>query len=280
MPNELSAVVRVFQLLIRCLTLLEGKADHTRIGWGAVTYSCAKLFQTLLARITPSLTTITTSPPAARTRLVHEMKPTRGPHTAILTQLLLALLATLEPRGPPIPAQQKLLDSVTYLVLAAVGDAIYVLSFGHARPATIEEEVALDARVREAPSERATVDAVELRCLWSVVKQLLAVTLKFQAAKSVAAGGQTGRSAAARRVGGKLALDVRTRLERTLIRCIWSEDPGDEMEDVLEKPVFKGRLPRQPRGYVLQDTESQDWFFGEMFSLIGWGMLKKRDDEG
>ena len=246
MPNGLLAVVRSFQLLVRCLTLLAGKTDPcTRITWGAVIYSCSKLFQTLLARITPSLTTIMTSPPAARARQTHEKNPTKGPHTAILTQLLLGLLAAIGPHGggAPPPAQQQLLDAATYLVLAAVGDAVYVLSFGHARPETIGEEVALDARVREAPGERAQVDAAELRCLWRAVKQLLAVTQRFQAARSAAATGKTGRSeAAGRSVGGKLALDVRKRLERTLIRCIWSEDQGDEMEDVLERPVFTGEV--------------------------------------
>jgi hypothetical protein len=202
---------------------------------------------------------------------------------AILTQLFLALLATLEPAhqgSSPQPAQQQLLDAVTYLTIAAVGDAVYVLSFGHARPATIREEVALDARVRETPSERARVNAVELRCLWRMVRQVLAVAKAFQVARgAVDARGLARRTVAAGRAsGGKLSLDVRKRLERTLVRCIWREDQGDEMEDVLERPVFKGRLPRLPRGYVLEDTESQYWFFGEMFSLIGWGMLKKRDD--
>jgi hypothetical protein len=283
MPNELTAVVRSFQLLVRCLTLLAGKTDpRSRISWGVVIYSCSKLFHSLLARITPSLTRIMTSPPAARARQPHEKIPIRGLHTAVLTQLFLALIASLGPHGngAPPPVQQQLLDAATYLVLATVGDAIYVLSFGHARPATVREEIALDACVREAPEERATVDAAELRGLWRVVKKLLAVTRGFQAAKSAAARGRVWkRPAAGRNIGGTLTLDVRKRLERTLIRCIWSEDEGDEMEDVLEWPVFKGRMPRLPKGYVLQDTENHGWFFGEMFSLIGWGMLKKRDDE-
>jgi hypothetical protein len=279
MPTGLSGVVASFQLLIRCLTLLAEKTDaRGNRSWGALIYSCSKLFQSLISRITPCLTAIM-SPPAASPTTTRRGPPQRetnqagGPHIAILAQLFHTLLAALEPIQQPSPSPVRaplaqLLEAVTYLVLASVGDALYVLHTGHGRPATIREEIALDALVRRGGA-RARIDEAELQELWRAVKAVLAVTRGFQAARE-------GGAHAGRRGDGMLALDLQKRLERTLVTCIWSNDPGDEMEDVLRRPVFKGRMPNLPKGYVMQD--SQDWFFGEMFSLIGWGMLMRRDE--
>lgn len=266
-PNGLSGVVRSFQILIRCLSLAAGKTEpQTKSRWGAVIYSCSKLFEKLIFRITPSLTAIASLEAAA----LQPCGNTGGSHTSVLTQLFIALLNALEPNNAP---HARLLDAITYLALSAIGDALYVLTSGHGRPASIREEIMLDKAALDAPaSERVRIVQAELANLWRLLKQILAVTLAFQRAKSPQA--ETGKAAG--RSVGKLSLDVRKRLERTLVRCIWRDDPGDEMEDVLQRPVFKGPLPKLPKGYVLQDTE--DWFVGEMFTLLGWKMLKRNGD--
>jgi hypothetical protein len=207
-----------------------------------------------------------------------------------LSNLFLELLTCL---SPTCPAHLNLFEAIAFVVIDRSAELLYNIEFGHARAASISDELKMDestigATPPASPSRQSQNQEIGLACeeakyIFPVLKRIIAMAqLFYQSPEEASKRNPTKPAGASRskttgqnynpKTAAKLSIHVREKLQRTLIDCIWDEhDEGNEFEDSLRKPIFHGPLPQLPKGC----NEGPSWFKGEMWKLLGWEELGK-----
>lgn len=219
------------------------------------------------------------SPPKAKAKQQKQTNIKDNAALNLVTKLLCSIVDGLDPK---LDVHRSLYEGFAYVILKRLGVTLYLLVFGHSRGATIEDEIRTYNEVDEIdeddaepntkgqPLKSAKLQAPYLIHLLSRIMiyapaHLDAVVLTTKGSPRKAVKGS---------MKGALAIDARERLQRTLIRCMFGEEGGedDEFNDCLNMPALKG--PQFPTPKV-KEQEIQEWFKEEVWRLLGWETLSR-----
>ncbi|KAF2397909.1 hypothetical protein EJ06DRAFT_142893 [Trichodelitschia bisporula] len=283
LPPLLRAAARVWTALLTGLSALAaGTTDAEKQAHGAVTHAYCQAFDSMLSTL-------------MRSAAAQAEKGRKHPLPSALTRLLLALLAALDPA--PLAGHPALFEGILSLLLARVGDQLFVLTFGHARGRSVEEDIELGAAAvggdepgaptgepKTGETAEKSVANAKARALLPLLTRALVRADAFLL--PVADGsdrnvkrGRTGKVQTGRlkqKGKGGLATVTRERVQRALVEAVFGEvngfggGLGDEFVERLRRPP----VVTLPAG---QAVEEDGGFLGEVWRLVGWECLGREE---
>jgi hypothetical protein len=187
-----------------------------------------------------------------------------------LTRLVLEILNSL------VVGQDshfELFEAIVWLIFQRCGHAIYILQSGHDSCDTIEEEIEQDRRAVESGKSTLAMEIAETesRYIFVLMKRIKQLA-PYHYNPRTESNGPKHVAHVPKQTTAQLTKDVKDKLQRTLIECIWDEK-YDSCADVIQTPVLKPVALTIPKGYSKDDKYS--WFLKEMWCMFAWEMLGK-----
>lgn len=270
---ELTALTRATGLVMHYLAELSKVEGHLK-AIGPLVYSCTTLYQTLLDVIMSA-----TAKSQSKSKRSSKQKGTGMVKPKLLDTTAKLFLDLIDLWDTSSAGNFQLFEAVLYLVTERVGALVYIFNFSHEQPATIFEELEMDQLHHDPNFGEPTIREnalFEAKYIHPIFKRLLILAPHFYQAKAnhFPASAKPANTPGKKLTLSRLPLDAKMKLQETLVKCIWNEERGHgQIMECLSKPVLKGNLPTLPRGH----GENKNWFLDEVWKLVGWDVLKKRD---
>lgn len=184
-----------------------------------------------------------------------------------------------------VKAHKPLFEGMAYVLIERLGACLYTLSFGRARAATMEHEIAAAAQPDAIEDDDETspnkLDEEDVKLAKIEAPYLVRLLAHLMRAAPAHFGASTpskpSKSKAAQKQPMKdnLAITAKERLQRTLVNCMFGTEGVDETDlfmDCLRKPVCDTPLPTLP---AVKEADVQEWFKEEVWQLLGWEILAR-----
>lgn len=199
----------------------------------------------------------------------------------LITKLLCSVIDALDSK---VELHKSLFEGFAYVVLKRLGSTLYLLIFGHARGATIEEEIEAyneEDEIEDTANGLPTSSKADLLkpakleapyLIHLLTRIMNAAPSHLDAAVLTKSG--SPKKAVKGSMKGALTINARERLQRTLIQCMFGEEEGkdDEFHDCLKMPAMKDIVLPTPK---VKEPEVQEWFKDEIWRLLGWEILSR-----
>lgn len=183
------------------------------------------------------------------------------------------------------PKHKELLEGFLFILFRRVGARIFRCTFGHNKCNTIEGDIS--AWTDPAESDKTPPDRqkqieeraleLELPILMSLLERGLAVakyhiapfeTVGMSRKQPKAFAGKSGPRPSLESLKSGLSLAARKKMEHTLTRAIFGDDPsGDEMTECLTMPVRQALVEPPPK---VEQEDTKTWFMERAWELVGW----------
>ncbi|PSN66256.1 hypothetical protein BS50DRAFT_621961 [Corynespora cassiicola Philippines] len=190
-----------------------------------------------------------------------------------IARLLITFLASLDKNDTD---HQEIFEGFVYLLLERVGEQLYYFTFGHFRQDTLEKEIAAGDEKDGSTNRRDMALHYEAKALVVILERAMGLAPNHM---NPASKGQRTSARLARTLSLKnlpttsrsqLTQQARDRLQRTLIKCMFGDEDGDEFLEVLRMPV---RLAAAPKTASIGNEHVGEWFRTQVFKLCGWELL-------
>ena len=234
------------------------------------------------------VSTATNKQPPSKAKAKQAKAPALKDHRVlnVLTGFLCSVMDNLDSKDA---SHQALFEGFAFLILEKLGSRLYVIVFGHSRPALIEEDIGASMQADEIEdSERPTTTKLEelqlraakleapylvhlLKCIMNAAPAHLGVNISNKSSKAKQAASKGSSK-------GALTITAKERLQRTLVNCMFGTeglDDNDPFMDCLRMPATSSVNIPIPK---VKEVDMQDWFKEEIWRLIGWDILSREGD--
>lgn len=256
-----------------------------------VVFECVKLFKRALNTISESFPASANGQPTSHARGRNDHTKPENPAkmdgaSRAIAQLLIALISYLKRTNRH---HREIFEGIFLVLIERVSRLLFYCTFDRHRSATIEGDITpLPAhkgkRIMAGQQIEATAIRLEACALITILERAMALAPHYfnsplTSGLSVSKTHKT--SSFARTLTGthlprlpKISLSAQARdmLQRTLITCMFGEEPHDEFAEVLRMPATLGPMPNMPR---IKEEDPTDWFRGEVWRLVGWDLLSR-----
>ena len=239
LQNVLAACERTVAMLlvgVNRLSVLNGGEDVV----GHVVYAFAKMFAAVLGCVELASDAETARDVAVRSGTTNTKVKTVlvGEDGSLLESITSLLTSMLEGLNPTFNTHRALFEAFAFSTLEMLGARLYLVVFGHARPATLEEEIACSISTPTPSSSDSDDDddeAASLRdasfCktrlespyLIHLLSRVLAAAPSFL--DDTATAGTTG--------AGALTQLAKDRLQATLLQCMFGTEGLEDADPLL-----------------------------------------------
>jgi len=206
-----------------------------------------------------------------------------------LNTMTCSLCGIIDLLDPKVETHKALFEGFAYSTLNKLGAGLYVCVFGHARGATLEDEISKSNEPDEiednADLTPLSARDVDVRKAKLEAPYLIHLLTRLMNAAPAHLGpiisSKTGKAKQTNNKGsmkGTLAITAKDRLQRTLVNCMFGTEGMDEDDpfmDSLKMPIMSSAPLPMPK---VKEAEVQDWFKEEVWRLLGWEILSKEGD--
>ncbi|KAF2834244.1 hypothetical protein M501DRAFT_1001402 [Patellaria atrata CBS 101060] len=208
----------------------------------------------------------------------------------LISQLVLATLSALSPSHS---AHKDLYEGFTYLVLDAIGKRLYLAVFGCEPGKIVEDQILVSNTTLNATHAGRGLDTRALqyeipylvhileRCMSLAAsfmsRDLPTPTRKSQQKRSRSSLNDSKPPGKAERYRAKVTLTThaKRRLQQTLVRGMFGEEPNDGFFDSLRIPSPLSQIAKPP---AFDAGEMREWFKCEVWKMLGWEILGEVKD--
>ena len=291
LAHAVRASARAFTSVLVGLGKISGNDMDGRFP-NLVVYECVVMFKKIFETITESARqTMAKRLASQKIKAKAKGNPRREPTLEkasdpprTIAQFVRAIIAYLDKSDP---LHRDIFEGFLFILLERVGKRLYYCTFGRERSATIAGDIKLplhgdhpDVIAREEVKSQAA--RLEVRSLVEILERAIGLAPYHINTWPSVAPPTTRRQNTTRLArsltlktlppGSKapLSAQARDRLQRTLIACMFGQEDGDDFSEVLRMPARLGTLPAVKK---MDEKDTNEWFEGEVWRLVGWGLL-------
>jgi hypothetical protein len=217
----------------------------------------------------------------ATVSVIKESIPARS-----LAHFLISLMGLLDKTNP---VHQRIFDGFAFLLIERVGKRLYYCTFGRHRSASIEDDLAplpepTDPADKKKQETEALGTRLELKALVLILERAMGLAphhMNPPSSRSAKNSNTTriGRTLSMKTLPaapkGRLSSLAKDRLQRTLVTCMYGNDPNDEFLDVLTKPMPSMRIGNLQNVAKVDDKDVEQWYKEEVWRLVGWDIMAR-----
>lgn len=295
--SVLNGVQYAYVAIYQALDKLSGGNEKTR-ETGQVIYHAISLFQSLMELLQRnSMTNVEDSldkGPSKRQKKVAKPKTSKatGKHQAsnkededgLATHISSVLCNMMLHLNPSKREHKSLLEGYLFVLLNRIGKVLCVFVFGDLQ---LRPDLRADTTKLPLPAglTATCLDDTNLKAMKGEAKYLISILERtihllgslYGSPHSIMASkeGDTANHGQSRDM--PLPLQVKKKLQNTLLSAVFGDEPL--FKDCLKRPSLSGKaeLEKLLARESVSDKTVSDWFVQEVWALLGWDILMKKD---